>query len=92
MIIPIDDRYRLKSDVNQWALQKSKPVGDELKWESFKYFHDPSNAVTELIQLRIRGSDAATLVDALEEVKKIASATLSALYPHFEVIKREAIA
>lgn len=94
MIIPIDGKYRLKSDINQWMIQKSKVVKNpdtgenEIKWESFKYFHDPSNAVNELTQMLIRSSDAATLVDALDDVKKATSHVLSALNPHFDVKER----
>jgi hypothetical protein len=86
MIIPINDKYRLKSDVNQWNLQRFSPtVKEPDKWKSFKYFHDPSNAVTELIQMMVRESDVATLADALVEVRTITRDVLSALYPHFEV-------
>ena len=76
MIIPIDDRYRLKSDVNQWMIQRYRSASKrrEATWESFKYFHDPSSAVTELVQMLVRESDVATLVDALEEVIEQAKA------------------
>jgi hypothetical protein len=91
MIIPIDGKYRLKSDVNQWMLQRSKIVKNpdtgekEIEWQSFKYFHDPSNAVNALVQMLIRSSDAATLVDALDDAKNVTSRVLAALNPHFEV-------
>jgi hypothetical protein len=85
MIIPIDGRYRLKSDSSQWMLQKSKVVKGRTEWDSFKYFSNPSHAVTELVKMRVRESEVETLVDALAEVKKITHHVLSALYPHFDV-------
>lgn len=85
MIIPIDDDYRLKSDRNQWMIQRKKLVSEEIRWESFKFFHDPSNAVTALVQMRIRESDADTLTDALAEVDRVTAHVLHALAPHFEV-------
>ena len=90
MIIPIDDKYRIKSDVNQWMLQRFRPASEkrEESWESFKYFHDPSNAVTELIQLQIREADTQTLTDALVEVDRITTSVLQALSPHLDVTVR----
>jgi hypothetical protein len=86
MIIPIDDKYRLKSDVDQWMIQKFTPTKKEpKKWTSIKYFANPSNAVTELVQMRIRASDAETLVDALEDAKKATASVLEALAPCFDV-------
>ena len=89
MIIPIDDKYRLKSDSMQWMIQKSKIVKGEIEWRPLKFFHDPSKAVTELILMQIRESDAETLVHALEEVERITSHVLSALNPRWEVRRIE---
>ena len=86
MIIPIDDKYRIKSDVNQWMIQKFKPAKEEKnEWRSVAYFVDPSKAVTELIQRRIRESDTQTLAEALLEVDRITASVLQALAPHFKV-------
>ena len=89
MIIPIDDKYRLKSDVNQWMIQESRIVKGEVQWRGIKFFHDPSNAVTELVLLGVRQSDAQTLTDALAEVERITAHVLSALHPRFEVRRVE---
>ena len=86
MIIPIDDKYRLKSDIDQWLLQKFTPTKKEPnKWQSFKFFSNPSSAVTALIQLRIRESEVETLIDALAEVDRVTASVLQALTPVFEV-------
>ena len=86
MIIPIDDKYRLKSDINQWMIQKFSPTKrDPDEWKSFKYFHNPQEAVNALLQMQIRGSDAQTLVDALVDVKRLTRSLLDALTPYFEV-------
>ena len=87
MIIPIDDKYRLKSDINQWMIQKKikpnkkNPDG----WESFKYFNNPSQAVTALAAVMVRTSDASTLTDALAEVDRVTQALVGALTPVFTV-------
>ena len=86
MIIPIDDKYRLKSDALQWAIQKFTPTKKEpKKWTSIKFFADPSQAATELVQMRIRASDVETLADALVVAKDATAGVLRALNPHFDV-------
>ena len=86
MIIPIDDKHRLKSDADQWMIQKHTPTKKEPDtWTSVKYFANPSNAVTELVQMRIRASDAETLVDALEDARNITTHVVNALTPNFDV-------
>ena len=85
MIIPIDDKYRLKSDSDQWMIQKFAPTKKEPDyWRSIKFFHDPSNAVTELIQMEIRAAETETLTDALVEVENVTSRVLAALTPILE--------
>ena len=86
MIIPINDKYRLKSDVNQWAIQNHTPtVKEPDRWESIKYFHDPSKAITALAHMQIRTSDADTLADALLEVDRVTAELVHALTPVFTV-------
>ena len=86
MIIPLDEGYRLKSDSRQWIIQKYTPAKEKKsEWKSLAYFVDPSKAVTELIQRRIRVSDAQTLAEALVEVDRVTRAVLDALAPHFKV-------
>jgi hypothetical protein len=86
MIIPIDDKHRLKSDTDQWMIQKHAPTKKEPdNWKSIKYFSNPSNAVTELVQMRVRASDVETLADALVEVENATLDVLGALASHFEV-------
>jgi hypothetical protein len=86
MIIPIDDKYRLKSDATQWMIQKFTPSKKKPKeWTSIKFFANPSNAVTELVQMRVRASDVETLAEALVEVENATQDVLGALTPHFEV-------
>ena len=90
MIIPINEKYRLKSDINQWSIQKFSPtVKNPDKWNSIKYFHDPSSAVTELAQMSIRESDARTLTEALAEADRVTASLLAALAPVFNVKERQ---
>ena len=89
MIIPINEKYRLKSDINQWMIQKFSPtVKEPDNWKSIKYYTDPSNAVTELAQMSIRESDATTLAEALAEADRITTGLLTALAPVFQVQER----
>ena len=90
MIIPINEKYRLKSDINQWSIQKFSPtVKNPDEWKSIKYFHDPSSAVTELAQMSIRESDAKTLNEALAEADRVTTGLLAALAPVFNVKERQ---
>jgi hypothetical protein len=90
MIIPIDEKYRLKSDKDQWMIQKFRPSKkDPDEWRSFKYFHYPQEAVNALLQLQIRASDAQTLADALIDVEKLTTQLVVALTPFLIVKERE---
>ena len=88
MIIPIDEKYRLKSDSNQWMIQRIRTREGETGWESFKYFSDLSKVATELVQLKIRESEAQTLAEALVDAKNATTDVLRALTPEFEVTER----
>ena len=91
MIIPIDEKYRIKSDSRQWMIQqyttrKDRETGEMTdEWKSMKYFSDPSNIVTELAHMMIRTADTHTLTDALAEVDRVTASLLDALTPSFEV-------
>jgi hypothetical protein len=90
MIIPIDEKYRLKSDKDQWMIQKFRPTKrDPDEWTSFKYFHYPQEAVNALLHLQIRASDAQTLADALVDVEKLTTQLVVALTPFLIVKERE---
>ena len=91
MIIPIDSKYRLKSDTNQWMIQKFRTRKDRKTgeivddWEAVKFFSNPSNMVNTLAQMMIRESEAQTLTDALAEVDRVTTSLLQALTPMFTV-------
>lgn len=65
MIIPIDEKYRIKSDEHCWHIQKARTRtrdGKKVKdWESFKWVTSLESAVNILGELRVRTSDAQTL-------------------------------
>ena len=94
MIIPITDKYRLKSDSRQWMIQKLEWVTDKKTKEkrrdfvSFNYYADINQAVNGLAQLMIRASEAQTLADALAEVDNGCVTLTQALSPVFEVKQR----
>ena len=91
MILPIDEKYRIKSDEHCWHIQKARTRtkdGKKVKdWESFKWVTSPESAVNILGELMVRTSDAQTLGEALIEIEKITTTLSQALTPKFRVIR-----
>jgi len=87
MIIPINERYRIVSDEYQWIIQKKRSRKGKEDWQSKLFFGTLEGAVQGLGELLVRRSEANTLVDALQEVEKIATTLSQALTPKIESLK-----
>jgi len=87
MILPIDDKYRIKGDKHSWAIQKGRIKKGEITWESVSWFTSLESTVNHLGQLMVRTSDAQTLADALKEIEKVTTLLTHALSPKFKVIQ-----
>ena len=79
MILHINDRFRITSDSRQWIIQQARTRNGHKSWQSKWFFPTFESALRELGQLMVRTSDADTLVDALEEVDKVATTLSQAL-------------
>ena len=66
MIIPIDDKTRIRGTENCWQLEKIKVVKGEVEWRPFKYFTSMDNALREAAQREIRTFSSTGLSDAIE--------------------------
>ena len=81
MIIPINDKYRISSDKNQWMIQQFRGLatkdakglkkGDEI-WKAFSYHTTMNSTVRRLAELQIMESDADTLAEALNVLQRVA--------------------
>ena len=91
MIIPIDEKYRIKSNKYCWMIQeygnnKNKETGEiETTWTSFKWCNSFEDVVNTLAQLMIRTSSAETLAEALVDVDRVVVTLSRALMPKIEV-------
>lgn len=83
MILPIDSQYRISADTNGWAIQKKKGKN----WAAIKWFGSLEHTIKELSDLMLRTSDAKTLEDALQEVKRISEILTQALTPNMAVAR-----
>ena len=80
MIIPINERYRIVSDEYQWIIQKKGSRKGKEDWQSRLFFGTFEAAAKELGELLVRRPEANTLVDALQEVEKIATTSSRLLH------------
>ena len=92
MILPIDDKWRLKSDQYCWHIQryegkrKNRQTGElEDWWESKRYYQTVAQAAHGLAQLEIMSGDTTTLVEALDAVQEVSERLSMALTPHIEL-------
>ncbi len=85
MILAIDDDYRLTADSRSWSIQKRRKRRNKYEWESILWYQSLAGAIEELDELGLRTSDAKTLSDALDAVKRTHVTLSKALDPDFQV-------
>lgn len=92
MILPIDDKWRIKSDAFCWHIQrhegkrKNRQTGEpEDLWVSKRYYQSLAQAANGLGELEIMTSDCTTLAEALNAVADITARLQQALTPHIEI-------
>jgi len=91
MHIEIDDQYAIGSDKYQFILKKKSRVKNketglmEDGWVADSFFPTIAGLTNYLIQQSLRDSEATTLNDALEDVKRTSIALELALTPKFKV-------
>ena len=92
MILPINDRYRIKSDQYCWTVQEQRrrTLTDQLKedWRPVTYHPTIEQAVSSLSERMLRTSSAIGFVEGLEELKRICD-TLSQALPSLSVTLAE---
>ena len=81
MIIPINDKYRLKSDEYQWIIERKRTRKGREDWQARLFYPTVKAAVQGIGELMVRQSKANTLVDALEAVENVATTLSQALTP-----------
>ena len=81
MIIPIDDKYRIKSDTRCWMIQKYRQETEKRRasWEPIKWFNTLEGTAQALVELKLRASDVETLGGALAEAKDATAAVCRGL-------------
>ena len=84
MKIPINARFRIKSDRYQWMIQERRTRKGREVWESKLFFGTFQLAYKGLGELMVRLSDADTLADALDDVENVATTLSQALTPQLE--------
>ena len=73
MIIPLDDKMRIRGTEHCWQLERAIVRKGKRDWAAFKYFSDLGKAVSEACGREIRLHPAATLTDAIKAIDKIAT-------------------
>lgn len=86
MILPIDEKYRIKATKRSWDIQVLYIIKGEEVWKEIGFHYSSlESCVNGLAQLMLRTSDAETLAEALEEVKRVSDTLSRALSPEYEV-------
>ena len=92
MIIPIDEKWRIKTDAYQWIIQRYKGIPktgkfkDTPQWESLRYYTTLANAVYGLAEYELMTSDCTTLAEALDAMRDVSERLSRALTPHIEIL------
>ncbi len=73
MIIPLNEKYRVKRTENCWQLEKSVIRKGRREWAAFKYFSGLGKAVSAACEREIRLDSAGSLKEALQAIDTIAA-------------------
>ena len=100
MILPINDKYRIRGERTQWVIEERKrrhvapwdSGGDTYTaWEAVGYCVSLEDAVGTLTDLQLRTSGASTIVEAQVESKRIHAEMAAALAPtEFHITQKKA--
>ena len=71
MIIPIDERTRIRGTERCWELQHLRNYKGAKKWEPYKWFVWFRHALEEAVHREIRIHPARSLSDAIEAVSAV---------------------
>ena len=71
MIIPINDKLRIRGTEHCWNLEKAITRKGQPEWQAFKFFGSMPDAVGEVCGREIRLHPANSLADAIRAVDKI---------------------
>ena len=71
MIIPLDDKTRIRGTTECWQLEKRKNVKGRFEWRAFKYFTTMDNALHEAAQREIRIYPAQGIVEAIDGCNRV---------------------
>ena len=71
MIIPLDDKHRIRGTAQCWQLETTKIVKGEIEWRPFKYFSSMDSALRAAAQREIRTTPTTTLTEAIEACNRV---------------------
>ncbi len=71
MIIPLDDKYRIRGTVHCWQLETIKIVKGEKQWRAFKYYNSMDSALRDAAQREIRTTPTTTLTEAIAACNRV---------------------
>ena len=73
MIIPLDDKHRIRGTEHCWQLEKIKIVKGKIEWRPFKYFKSMDSTLREAAQREIRTFPATGVTEAIAACDQILS-------------------
>ena len=87
MIIPINDKYRISSDRNQWIIQIPCKVTPKTPsgWKSDQYYRSLEQVMENLPERMLRESNAETIAEGMVESKRILRELAVALSPQYTI-------
>ena len=71
MIIPIDEKTRIRGTEYCWQLEKTRTVKGEIEWRPFKYFQTMDRALRVAAQREIRILPAEGLTEAIAACNRV---------------------
>ena len=71
MIIPLDDKLRIRGTENCWQLERLQLIKDEPAWKPYKYFTTVDSALHSAAQRELRVYPTQTLAEAFDACVRV---------------------
>lgn len=79
MILPINDKWRIRSEDRQWCVEELRGRGDKAVWQSVSYHRKLEQAANSLLQRRVRRSEAVGVQEVIDAIDRIEKELVQAL-------------
>jgi hypothetical protein len=85
MILPFDEDYRIKSETQQWIIQKSQVVKGKTVWKNFRFFSQLEYCIRDLSRILIRELETEGIQESVAAIEELCLQIAEVFAPVLEI-------